>query len=68
MTYRPGALFTYMNLHYKPVIVDKITNHNNTNHPNKPQYKYIRENPGRFAREIWNLIVNCEVNLNETVI
>jgi hypothetical protein len=50
--YRAGALFSLMNLYYKPVIVDKITNHNKTNRSNKSQYKYIREKPGRIAREI----------------
>jgi hypothetical protein len=57
-----------MNLHYKSVIIDKITNHNNTNRANKSQYKYIREKQERIAREISNLIVNCQVSLNETVI
>jgi len=35
-------------------MIDKTTNQYNTNHSNKPQYKYIREKTRRIAREICN--------------
>ena len=57
-----------MNLYYKSVMVDKITNHSNTNHSNKPQYKYIRENRDVSLAKSLIKFVNCQYNLIETVI
>ena len=61
-------VFSFMNLHYKSVMIDKITNHNNTNRSNKPQYKYIRENRDVSLPKSLIKFVNCQYNLIETVI
>ena len=66
MTFGAGALFSLMNLYYKSVMIDNITNHNK--HSNKPQYKYIRENRDVSLAKPLIKFINCQYNFIETVI